>query len=64
MGVYRIYHGDHFAKYTDATSCCCIPEINITLYVNYTSAKIYYYWDFRESYIFLIQIVKEPCNGL
>ena len=45
-------------------SCCCTPEVNIMLYANYTSIKIHYYRNFRESHIFLIQIVKEPFNGL
>ena len=31
------YHGDHFAVYTNIKLLCYTPEINIMLYVNYTS---------------------------
>ena len=36
---YQIYHGDHFIMYLNVESQCCIPETNITLYVNQISIK-------------------------
>ena len=33
------YCGDHFAIHTNSKSLFCTPEINIVLYVDYTSLK-------------------------
>ena len=33
------YHGEDCIMYKLVTSLCCMPETNITLYVNYTSIK-------------------------
>ena len=35
---YQTYR-DQFIMYINAKSLCCTPEINIILYVNYTSIK-------------------------
>lgn len=37
--VTRLYMGDHFIMYLNIKSLCCIPETNITLYINYTSIQ-------------------------
>ena len=31
------YHAEHRIIYKSGKSICCIPETNITLYINYTS---------------------------
>ena len=33
----QTYYDDHFTMYTNVDSLCCIPKINIILYVNYIS---------------------------
>ena len=35
----QIYCVDHFIVYTNSKLSCCIPEINIVLYVSFTSKK-------------------------
>lgn len=33
------YFGDNFTIYTNTASLCCTYDLNIALYVNYTSVK-------------------------
>ena len=42
MNVNQICCDDHFSKYTNTKSSCCIPETNIMLHVNYISIKTYF----------------------
>ena len=39
MDVNQTYRGDHFTMYTNIESLCFTLEINIMLYVNYTSIE-------------------------
>ena len=47
---YQTYCGDQFIRYINVESLCCTPEINIILYLTYTSIKLLKREDYKSSY--------------
>lgn len=40
---------EHMIKYRDLDSLCCTPEINETLYINYTQIIFFFFFENRVS---------------